>query len=454
MIECAIFHNGSSDLPLTRSPEGFVYNKGSLADQHRSAQRGINAQVRQAVLADQLGFDFWFQTEHHFQIDGNERNSSTLAVESAIAVLTDQIRIGQMANILPWWHPIRLASYVATLDILSGGRAEFGVGRGYQSREAETLGQLLGTTTMDEEKNRLFYEEAYEVILQAWTEDSFSHHGDFISVPPPWTKWNNDHTVAVFSDPDTGYPLENVLNLGKNGPEGMGGLPIYNTTTTVREISVLPQPLQKPHPQVWSPVTSDRSVAWAAAKGINAYFASESTKLIKQRMAVYAAECEKAGWPDYLNRGEFKYGWDAERKRGIVPGRFIHVTEPGVGRKESVIADSVNANWSYFHGFGFLKYATGKDPVKGQYYDTVKEIGLCYVGSNQEVIDSILEMKEYCGYGEDLLLGCWFEHASLLTEEVETQMRNFAENILPVLEKELNGRNPKPPVPSLIPART
>src|SRR2546430_909945 len=78
MIEFAIFHNGACDLPLARSPEGYVYNKGSLAQRHASGQRGVAAQVREAVLADALGFDYWFQTEHHFQIDGNERNSATL----------------------------------------------------------------------------------------------------------------------------------------------------------------------------------------------------------------------------------------------------------------------------------------------------------------------------------------------------------------------------------------
>ena len=85
MFECSVFHNGSSDLPCKKTPSGVWITDGSLEETHRSAQRVIGAQVRQAVLADQLGFDYWFQTEHHFEVEGNERNSATLAVAGTVA---------------------------------------------------------------------------------------------------------------------------------------------------------------------------------------------------------------------------------------------------------------------------------------------------------------------------------------------------------------------------------
>jgi len=439
VFECSVFHNGSSDLPCKKTPSGVWITDGSLEETHRSAQRVIGAQVRQAVLADQLGFDYWFQTEHHFEVEGNERNSATLAVQSAIAVLTSRIRIGQLANILTWWHPIRLASFVAALDVLSGGRVEFGVGRGYQSRESEVFGQLLGTTMMDEEKNRAFYEEAYDFILKAWTTDSISYQGDYLSIPPPGVKWNNAMTRAKFEDPVTGRSVEQVLELGENGPPGKVP-PIYNTTTTVKEISIFPQTLQKPYPQAWTPVTSERSIEWAAAHGLNAYFASESTERLKDRIAQYYRFAEQHGWPDRHDLGEFQYGWDSARKRGVVAGRVVHVTAPGLG-SEARIRDVVNTHKSFFTEFGFYDA-----DIAGDGYDQAKHSGLTITGSNQEVIDTIMYQKQYCGYGEDYFLGCWFEHPSLSEGEVSAQMHNFAENILPVIAVECGGRHEKPAV--------
>ena len=82
------------------------------------------------------------------------------------------------------------------LDVLSGGRLEFGIGRGYQPREAEVFGHRLGGTIQDQERNRAYFQEAYDIIIKAWTEPSFAHHGQFFSIPPTWTKWNHKQTIA------------------------------------------------------------------------------------------------------------------------------------------------------------------------------------------------------------------------------------------------------------------
>jgi alkanesulfonate monooxygenase SsuD/methylene tetrahydromethanopterin reductase-like flavin-dependent oxidoreductase (luciferase family) len=108
-----------------------VVNDGDLAATHTSAQRTIVNQVRQGILAEQLGFDYWFQTEHHFQPEGAELSPNPLLSEAAIASRTRRIRLGQAANIVSWWHPIRIAEQAAMLDVISGGRPEFGIERGY-----------------------------------------------------------------------------------------------------------------------------------------------------------------------------------------------------------------------------------------------------------------------------------------------------------------------------------
>jgi alkanesulfonate monooxygenase SsuD/methylene tetrahydromethanopterin reductase-like flavin-dependent oxidoreductase (luciferase family) len=151
MIEFAVFHNGSTDLPC-KKVEFLSVPDGDLGAVHRSMQRVVGDQVRQGVLAEKLGFDYWFLTEHHFEPEGAEFSPGPLLVEAAIAAQTSRIRLGQMANIAAWWHPVRLAEQAALLDVVSGGRLEFGLGRGYQPRETEVLGTPYGATAQDTER--------------------------------------------------------------------------------------------------------------------------------------------------------------------------------------------------------------------------------------------------------------------------------------------------------------
>src|SRR2546427_11809271 len=139
-IEIGIFHNGPSELKAVTTPEGVVVNDGSLEEVHQSYQRVLVGQVRQGILADRLGYDYWFMTEHHFMPEGPEFSPSPLLTEAAISSQTRRIRFGQMANILPWWHPLRVAEQAAMLDVISGGRLEFRSGAGDRPRGAETCG--------------------------------------------------------------------------------------------------------------------------------------------------------------------------------------------------------------------------------------------------------------------------------------------------------------------------
>ena len=164
---------------------------GLSREVHESERRVLVSQVRQGILAEQLGFDQFFMTEHHFMPEGPEFSPNPLLVQTAVAAHTKRIRLGQMANILPWWHPIRVAEQAAMLDVISGGRLEFGIGRGYQPREAEVFGRPYGATIQDQERNRSYFDEAYEIIMKAWTQGSFSHHGENFSIPPTYTKWHH-----------------------------------------------------------------------------------------------------------------------------------------------------------------------------------------------------------------------------------------------------------------------
>ncbi|MDR0359787.1 MAG: LLM class flavin-dependent oxidoreductase [bacterium] len=441
MIEVGVFHNGASDLPAKVTGDGVVVNDGDLAATHESAQRVLVNQVRQGILADRLGFDYFFMTEHHFQPEGAEFSPNPLLAEAAIAAQTKRIRLGQAANILTWWHPVRFAEQVAMLDVISGGRVECGIGRGYQPRENETFGWPYGATVQDQERNRSYYEEAYEMLIKAWTEPSFGHHKEFYSTPPSYTKWNHKQTISYFSQPGVGRTLEDVLKVGKPDMYAAGN-PVQATTTTLREISVYPQPLQKPHPQMWEPLTSERSIRWAAQRGINGYFIVEPNSRLAKNIATYYDEAEKQGWPDRQQRGRFKYGWDATRRRGVVTGRYIHVVQNGIGDLERA-GRALELQWDYYGPFGFAAVlAEGDepfyDPGMKVTADLLRQKEVAIHGSKDYVIEAIMKIKQACGY-DDFMFNAWFELGGFSGGETEEQMQYFAEEILPVLRREGGG---------------
>ncbi|MDH4076226.1 MAG: LLM class flavin-dependent oxidoreductase, partial [Acidimicrobiia bacterium] len=96
------------------------------------------------VLADQLGYDYFFLTEHHFQHEGYEIVPNALMLGLVLAERTERIRIGALVHVLPNWHPLRFAEDFATLHNFSGGRAVLAVGRGTVPRETMPLGAVVG----------------------------------------------------------------------------------------------------------------------------------------------------------------------------------------------------------------------------------------------------------------------------------------------------------------------
>jgi len=121
MLELGVFMNGQTDLPVRQTPTGTVLPSGSLADMHASYQRGVLNQIKQGVLAEKLGFDYLWPVEHHFQPEGAEFSPNPMLMEMAVAAQTSRIRLGQYANILTWWHPLRIAEQAAMLDVRERG---------------------------------------------------------------------------------------------------------------------------------------------------------------------------------------------------------------------------------------------------------------------------------------------------------------------------------------------
>ena len=169
--------------------------------------------LAQAELADAVGFDTFWEVEHHF-LNEFSHSSAPEVFLACVAARTQRIRIGHGVVLLPhpFNHPIRVAERAAALDIMSNGRLEFGTGRS-SLYEQQAFGIRF-------EESRSMWQEALSVIPRMWTEDPFpGYEGRHFQIP---------------------------------------------------ERSILPHPVQKPHPPLWVAATSPESWQIAGELGIGA----------------------------------------------------------------------------------------------------------------------------------------------------------------------------------------
>ena len=135
--------------------------------------RAYNEMLDQIEYAESLGFDSVWLAEHHGDDYGSMPSPQIAA--AAIAERTKTMRIGMAVSILTFAHPLRLAEDWAMVDILSNGRLDFGVGRGYQPQEFKMMG-------IEQSTSRERFAEALDIILGAWTQDPFSYNGKHFQV--------------------------------------------------------------------------------------------------------------------------------------------------------------------------------------------------------------------------------------------------------------------------------
>ena len=171
----------------------------------------INNALEQARLADELGFDYAWSTEHHF-LEEYSHSSAPEVFLSAVAVSTQRIRIGHgiVVCVPQYSSPVRIAERTAMLDIISGGRLEVGTGRSATWTELAGMGADFETTKQT-------WDEYVRIIPKMWTQERFAYQGQFFSMP---------------------------------------------------ERAVLPKPYQKPHPPMWVAVTSPGTEVDAARRGL------------------------------------------------------------------------------------------------------------------------------------------------------------------------------------------
>jgi len=143
---------------------------------------GFKDYIDYVIEAESLGFESAFIVEHHFT--GFGQVSATLNLLTWIGAKTSTLRLGTAVLVLPWHNPVLLAEQAATVDLLSGGRLDFGVGKGYRHNE-------FASFRIPMEEGQARFEESIDIITKSWvSNDRFDFHGkywayDDIIVEPP-----------------------------------------------------------------------------------------------------------------------------------------------------------------------------------------------------------------------------------------------------------------------------
>lgn len=134
--------------------------------------------LEQALLADELGYHAVWEVEHHGLLEYSHSSAPEVFL-SFVAAKTKRIRIGHGVTLLPFRynHPIRIAERIATLDILSGGRVNWGTGKSSSLVEQKAFENDV--KTLHEQ-----WLEAVEIIPRMWSQDVFQHDGKFLKIPP------------------------------------------------------------------------------------------------------------------------------------------------------------------------------------------------------------------------------------------------------------------------------
>jgi alkanesulfonate monooxygenase SsuD/methylene tetrahydromethanopterin reductase-like flavin-dependent oxidoreductase (luciferase family) len=231
---------------------------------------GYHHFINYVIEAERLGFSSVFLVEHHFT--GFGQVSASLNLLSYLAARTERIRLGTAVVVLPWHNPVLVAEEAATLDLLSNGRLDFGVGKGYRPYE------FSGFCIPQDEATARF-DEAIEVIRRAWTSPGrFSYDGRW---------WHYDNIV------------------------------------------VEPAPIQQPHPPFWLGAGSAESIQRAAREGYNLLLDQIAPiDVIIDRVRIFREECERVG-RQYdpmmvgVTRGLQIVHNEEERKRAILTRREV-----------------------------------------------------------------------------------------------------------------------------------
>ncbi len=359
------------------------------AGEAANAEQMIDNIRQQTVLAEELGFEAMWLGEHHFGPYGVGDLPNPILLGADLAARTSKIRIGQMANIAPWWHPIRLAEDLAILDNMTGGRVEVGFGRGIWPYEGPQFHP--NADPRKDKENRELFRETVEIVREIWTNEYFTYRGTNYVFPADDT---------VFSHPK--YPSNPTWQEGEN----------------VTKLRVTPRPYQDPHPPMWMTVSTDRSVTTAAGLGLSACYWQPPALRIRQRMEIYAqARTELEGRP-------FAVGED----QAVMRSTYVSSSMEEARRDaEEGIMSSFIYNDPFRARQVFTNPGEVLDPDVKLDWDFLEPRTLL-VGSPENVVERVQELQEVCNL--DYLL-VEFTHMGIPLSKTLKNLETFATKVMP-----------------------
>jgi alkanesulfonate monooxygenase SsuD/methylene tetrahydromethanopterin reductase-like flavin-dependent oxidoreductase (luciferase family) len=348
--------------------------------------RATEQTIETGVLCDRLGFDSYWLTEHHFQFEGYEVIPNGILIGAILAERTEQIRIGMAFNIVPQWHPLRLAEDFATLHNISGGRGILGVGRGTVPREAENLGTRIGSLdnpdrVAADDFNRQQFDEAMSIIRMALDQDTFAFHGKH------------------FDFPTSGIP-------------DRGGF--------VEELTLVPRPLY-PY-ETWQAITSPPSLRQVPQAGWGGVFWNNHHSFIRSR------------WEQFAETWALAHGRELERgehRQLVLCTRVEDTHEQAV----NAVRNGHDEFWKFLGPYGWSKGYMGPDgkPAEPGLIPTLEESidnKTWVVGTAEEVAETIRWFDDQIGL-ENLLLFPAMPGDSY--SDTAEQVQRISEGVLPLI---------------------
>ena len=345
-----------------------------------------------ATTADTLGFDTMWFTEHHFQHEGYEVLPNLIMFGMYAATKTQDLRLGQMFNVVPQWHPLRLAEDFALADILTGGRMEFGVGRGTVPREAWAFGTVVasGDNAMSAEHDRInreVFEESMEVIKAAWYNERFSHRGK--------------HFV---------FPADDIPDRG----------------SYVNDLSLFPRPLRTV--DIYQPVTSPETIEYVPRAGHKAIYWLQNAESQLSKWNRYAEIREEMGSP--VGPGE---------DRCLVVNIHVAKTREEAVRRGGPGHDEFCKFLAPYGRFSSYRNPDGSK-VPFDYCPTIESS----TQNKIQIIGSIDDAVDMLGFWRDLLdlkhVCFFFDLPGLTRPEIDEQMHLIMEEVLPRLGEKAQRR--------------
>lgn len=333
----------------------------------RDERQVFRETLEELVTAEACGFRTAWLVEHHFMREYSHASAPDLVLAAA-SQRTQTLRLGHAVVPLPYHHPLQVAERLATLDILSNGRMEFGFGRGFSPREYAAFG-------VDMNHSRKLVEESLTIIRQAFTANAVNFTGHHFNV---------------------------------------------------EDIAVLPKVVQQPHPPLWMAAVSPESFELAARLGVGVLVGPfKPWFMVKSDIERY-----RAAWEQYQHAPGGSVGMtvgmlcleDGRRARALA-GTHITWFYRELLKLTAPVLQQLHAGYEYYRKLGTLKFIAEKTLS----LSVLETLGMIVAGDPAHCRQK-LEM--YRDAGVDHLL-CAISAGGLPTEAVSASMRALADHVLP-----------------------